>query len=128
MDMIHPFPLTPAADSKREKDRESMFLLASIVFENSTQKHSMRVRNISNGGMMVDCTDVHAKGRPLIAELKGIGAVAGRVAWSNGGKMGVAFNVEVDPKLTRQPVGTAAKTPYFSTPDISTRRPGLGIR
>ena len=55
MDMSHPFPVTPAADSKREKDRESMFLLASIVFENSTQKHSMRVRNISNGGMMVDC-------------------------------------------------------------------------
>jgi hypothetical protein len=128
MDMSYPFPPASTAESKREKDRESMFLLASVVFENSSEKLSMRVRNISNGGMLVDCPDIHEKGRPLIAELKGIGAVAGRVAWSNAGKMGVAFNVEVDPKLTRQPVGVAAKTPYYSTPDTTTRRPGLGIR
>jgi PilZ domain len=128
MDMSYPFPPASSAESKRDKDRESMFLLAGIVFENSTEKLNMRVRNISNGGMMVDCPVVHEKGRPLIAELKGIGAVAGRVAWSNAGKMGVAFNVEVDPKLTRQPVGVAAKTPFYSTPDTTTRRPGLGIR
>jgi PilZ domain len=128
MEMWKPEVHTSAADTKREKDRESMFLLAVLTFEGSTTKISTRVRNISPGGMMVDATKSYVTGHPVVAELKGIGAVMGRVAWSNQTRTGIAFDAEVDPKLTRLPVGMAPLAPKYTQIDLESKRPGLGIR
>lgn len=104
-----------------------MFLLVSVRFEGVRDSVSARVRNISAGGMMIDSTMIREKGHPIIAELKNIGEVTGRVAWSTATRLGIAFDHEIDPKLARQPVGVPVKAPTFATP-VSGRRPGLALR
>jgi Tfp pilus assembly protein PilZ len=128
MDMSGDLSPSGNTDSKRVKSRESMFLLASLCFEGSNKLISTRVRNISPGGMMVDNNTKFKKGHVVAAELKGIGTVMGTVAWITPTRMGISFEEEVDPKLTRQQVGgNKLDTNYAQIPETP-RRPGLAIR
>jgi Tfp pilus assembly protein PilZ len=128
MDMSGELLPSGNADSKREKSRESMFLLASLCFEGSNKLISTRVRNISSGGMMVDNATKFEKGHVVAAELKGIGNVMGIVAWITPTRMGISFEEEVDPKLTRQLVGVTKLETNYAQIKESPRRPGLAIR
>jgi len=113
---------------KRQEKRDSLFLSAEVTIDGG-KPFSTRVRNLSAGGMMIDVTRDQIPGTPLIAELRGIGEIKGRIAWSSQGRAGVAFNEEIDPSLARH--NTAAKKgdllPEFlkSPPG---RRPGLVVR
>jgi hypothetical protein len=78
----HPTTAPSMAAVKREKNRESMFLLVTVRFEGIRDPISARVRNISVGGMMIDSTVIRKKGHRIVAELKNIGEVTGHVAWS----------------------------------------------
>lgn len=123
---------TPKFDSdgnatKTERQRESMFLLAAVRFVEGADPLSVRVRNISSGGMMIDSAVEYAKGHRVLVELKNIGLINAYVAWSTATRMGIAFDHEIDPKLARQPLVKSAPIPEYAKPVIG-RRPGLGIR
>jgi hypothetical protein len=112
----------------RDKSRESIFLGAVISLGNQRQTLNVRVRNISSGGMMIDLAGPQPKGLAVTAEMKGIGEVRGRIAWSTENRAGIAFDRAVDPKLARHIV-TPPSAPLYSRPAVDqTRRPGLGIR
>ena len=44
----------------------------------------------------------------MLIELRGIGEIGGRIAWATDGRIGVAFDQQIDPMRARKPV--ASKT------------------
>jgi PilZ domain len=113
---------------KRQAARDSLFLSAEVTVAGARKPVTVRVRNLSAGGMMVDGNAIFHEGAIVSADLRGIGAVSGRIAWVMEERAGVAFDEEIDPKEARAPV-TAAKPPVLFTPQPDrSRRPGLKIR
>ena len=113
---------------ERQDKRDSLFLSA-VVQIGSSPSFTTRVRNLSSGGMMIDAATDLTPGTPLMAEMRGIGEVKGRIAWSSPGRAGVAFDEEIDPRLARSgPAGPKTVMPEYLRPDLSTRRSGLAIR
>ena len=115
---------------KRNAARDSLFLSTEIMVEGALQPVSVRVRNLSPGGMMVDAPVAFHIGAPISAALRGIGAVAGRIAWVAEGRAGIAFDQEIDPKNARG--GPTSNKPMNFTPFVPpvdrARRPGLKLR
>lgn len=113
---------------KRQDKRDSLFLSASVTI-GSEQPFSTRVRNLSVGGMMIDVATDLDPGTPVVAELRGIGEVAGRIAWSSPGRAGVAFDNEIDPRLARSTsIGPKTVAPDYLRHIGKQRRSGLAIR
>jgi PilZ domain len=118
-------PDTP--ESHREKARDSLFLSAEVIFDDSPKQYTVRIRNISAGGMMIDVTAPRDKGLGVTATLKNIGEVRGKVVWSTAKRIGITFEQEIDPNLARHKA-TAAPVPGYNRPYVESRRPGLAIR
>lgn len=113
-----------ARTGHRVESRDSMFLRGTIRSIGSDDSATLRVRNLSAGGLMAECTQAFDRGEAVELELRGIGLVSGRIAWVTEGRIGVAFEWKVDPRLARKPV--AVRTEPRLT--IGTgRRPGLRI-
>ena len=112
----------------REDDRDSMFLMADITpaptqDDPAPTPARMRVRNLSSGGMMAEGDLRVARGQAIRAELRGIGMVEGTVVWVRGNSFGVAFEVEVDPKLARTKVfGGDKEAPVYARAALSAPR------
>jgi hypothetical protein len=123
---------TETSVETRDKSRESIFLGAVISLGNQRQSLNVRVRNISSGGMMIDLAGPQPKGLAVVAEMKGIGEIRGRIAWSTENRAGIAFDRTVDPKLARHTPAAAPAAPFYAKPVLShgdtSRRPGLAIR
>jgi len=113
---------------QRQEKRDSLYLNAEVAIDGRAS-FATRVRNLSAGGMMIDVTCDQVPGTPLVAEIRGIGEIGGRIAWSSPGRAGVAFNEEINPRLARKSnaAGQRDLLPEFlkSPPG---RRPGLAIR
>lgn len=116
-----------ATEQSREQSRESTFLSAILVFDGSPRKLTVRVRNVSAGGMMVDMTGQREKGAALTVELKNVGEIRGTVAWSTENRLGITFDEEIDPQLARYKP-PAVEAPGYKRPFVESRRPGLAIR
>jgi hypothetical protein len=81
----------------RSTARESLFLLATIQIEQQAERHRVRVRNLSDGGMMAEGTNTRVqRGHRLIIELPHIGEVQGSVAWVQDSRFGIAFDTAID--------------------------------
>lgn len=94
----------------RDRPRDSMFLQAVLRPNGKgkpTSAITVRVRNISPGGMMVESEVAVAAQDRILVELRNIGEVNGTVAWVNGSRFGVAFDAPIDPKLARQKIKVA---------------------
>lgn len=91
--------------SKRELDRDSLFLKAELCFVGGDNCGEVRIRNLSAGGLMAEAPVQTKRGDKVQLELRNIGRVTGHVAWVAQGRFGVAFDHPIDPKLARKPVG-----------------------
>ncbi|MEO0462344.1 MAG: PilZ domain-containing protein [Pseudomonadota bacterium] len=85
----------------RSVSRDSLFLLANITLENSPEIHRVRVRNLSDGGMMAEGQCYVKRGQRLEIELRNIGKVMASVAWVQDNRFGIAFDAEVDSQRAR---------------------------
>lgn len=113
---------------KRQDKRDSLFLSAAVAI-GGEQPFTTRVRNLSVGGMMIDVATDLEPGTPVIVDLRGIGEVRGRIAWSSPGRAGVAFDREVDPRLARATSnGPKSVTPDYIRNIERKRRTGLAVR
>ncbi|MBE7186565.1 MAG: PilZ domain-containing protein [Methylobacterium mesophilicum] len=99
---------------KRGSSRDSLFLIAPIRFEGDDTPTDVRIRNLSAGGLMAEIGRVVPIGTPVIVGLRGIGVVEGKIAWCAEGRVGVALDEEIDPKLARKPVGGGESTPIYA--------------
>lgn len=94
---------------QRAAPRASLLLVAQFrVGENPPAQ--VRVRNLSIGGLMAEHAEPLARGTPVAVEVRGIGWVSGRVAWSAEGRVGVGFDQPIDPLLARKPASRSAGT------------------
>ncbi|SMF73699.1 PilZ domain-containing protein [Allosphingosinicella indica] len=109
------FDFNPSSSAKRPLEgrrayRDSLFLCATIRrgSDPAGDLAPVRVRNLSSVGLMADYDDKVECGDPVVATLKGLGSVKGRVVWVQGGQIGIAFDDEVDPIKARRSVGRRA--------------------
>ena len=115
-----------AAAKARNAARDSMMLQAPLRRVTAPVHHpvTLRIRNLSAGGMMAECSEPLTTGEQVVMELRGIGEVTGRVAWCHDGRVGISFDAPIDPRLTRKPVAAPKRA---VPPGWSLRRPGLKI-
>jgi len=88
----------------RSLARDSLFLLADIRLEQSPETHRVRVRNLSDGGMMAEGNLRAKRGHRVELELRNIGIVLGSVAWVQDNRFGIAFDEEIDSQKARRPL------------------------
>lgn len=91
----------------RSVARDSMFLLADIRVEQSSETHRVRVRNLSDGGMMGEGQLRIKRGHRVLVELRNVGTISGSVAWVQDDRFGVAFDEEINSQLVRRPLRSA---------------------
>lgn len=102
--------------SDRAGRRDSLLLMAQMTLGDETSPRDVRVRNISEGGLMAELPISVEIGTAVSLNLRGVGAVSGRIAWCTQGRVGVAFDCQIDPTLVRKPVGGGASTPEYAKP------------
>lgn len=85
----------------RSVSRDSLFLLANVRVEQQSDQHRVRVRNLSDGGMMGEGTIKIKRGNRVDVELRNVGSVKGTVAWVQDQRFGVAFDEEIDSQAAR---------------------------
>ncbi len=120
--------MTDEHSGQRQDKRDSLFLSANVSLGGAVP-FTTRVRNLSPGGMMIDAPKEIAPGTRVVAEMRGVGNVAGRVAWHSQGRAGVAFDAEIDPRDARAgSSGPKSVAPDYLKTRIQSRRSGLAIR
>ncbi|WP_252259142.1 MAG: PilZ domain-containing protein [Erythrobacter sp.] len=87
----------------RSDSRDSLFLLASVRVEQESEEHRVRVRNLSDGGMMGEGPLRVQRGNRVEIELRNIGRIGGSIAWVQDQRFGIAFDEEIDSQLARKP-------------------------
>lgn len=106
---------------QRTGSRDSLLLTAQFRLTGDDKIAQVRVRNLSSGGLMAEYAAPVDIGTPVEIEVRGVGWVKGRIAWATDGRVGVAFDIEIDPMLARKPVGKRAPAPQFARPVITRR-------
>ena len=110
------------AESARTRKRDSLFLSARLVFAGRTGAHDVRVRNLSEGGLMAEYEPPVAAGVAVTLEMRGLGELTGRVAWCTRGRLGIAFDHPINPARARKPVGAGATTYAYAKPMVVSTR------
>ncbi|OWK32968.1 PilZ domain protein [Sphingomonas mucosissima] len=105
--------MDPAADSALSntagagadgRGRDSLSLSARLKVAGSEVEATVRVRNLSSGGLMAELPEPVTPDSVVQIELGGLGWISGRVAWQVEGRAGIAFDKPIDPQLARKPV------------------------
>lgn len=94
------------SNDNRHIARDSLFLMADLRVDGLEGEHRIKVRNLSDGGMMGEGPVRVVRGAVVDVNIRNIGWVAGSVAWVQGDRFGIAFGEEIDPKLARASVST----------------------
>lgn len=110
-------------ESMRSEPRDSMFLMAAVRRTGGTDVQ-VKVRNLSAGGMMAESPVSFSRGDVIEADLRGIGLVTGKIAWTAGGRIGIQFDAPVDPRLARKPV-SGNPQPQLVKPSRTMWRPSI---
>lgn len=92
---------------ERSINRDSLFLLATVQVEAIAETHRVRVRNLSDGGMMAEGDARVQRGSRLKVELRNVGTISGSVAWVQDNRFGIAFDSDIDSQRARSPVKAA---------------------
>ena len=93
----------PAAE--RAYLRDSLLLKATLRFEYGKDERVVRIRNLSAGGVMADAPTGLMRGERVEVKLHSIGWVGGHVMWITDGRAGIAFDLPINPKDARRPIG-----------------------
>lgn len=110
-------------ESLRSEPRDSMFLMAAMRRPGGAEVQ-VKVRNLSPGGMMAESPVNFSRGEQIETDLRGIGLVTGKVAWTAGGRVGVQFDTTIDPRLARKPV-SGNPQPQLVRPSRAMWRPSI---
>lgn len=112
-----------AAVETRNIARDSLFLMAQVEVEGDGASRHVKVRNLSAGGMMAEGDAPVMRGSRLIVNLRNVGSVPGSVAWTQDARFGIAFDIEIDPKLARaaQDGPTAPPAQMLKRPSVTSK-------
>jgi len=102
-------------ENRRQRERDSLLLVAQVRIGDEPTVREARVRNLSETGLMAELAKVVDVGTPVTVTLRGIGEVAGTVAWCTEGRMGISLDSPIDPLLVRKsPGGTKSLSPSYT--------------
>ncbi|WP_187334399.1 PilZ domain-containing protein [Novosphingopyxis iocasae] len=110
---LPPYESEAEGQLPRDKDRDSLFLQADVRIPGKCNATRVRIRNLSAGGLMAEAPVEVERGDVVHVDLRNVGDVSGKVAWTAEGRFGVAFDHPIDPKQVRKPVGSADTRPNF---------------
>lgn len=103
------------ASENRQIARDSLFLMAELRVDGGASEHRIKVRNLSEGGMMGEGEARVLRGSVVEVNLRNIGWVRGSVAWVQESRFGVAFLEPIDPRLARvKPSAGEGSAPHFT--------------
>lgn len=85
----------------RQIARDSLFLMADLRADDLPAEHRIKVRNLSEGGMMGEGAVRVRRGSSVEVNIRNIGWIKGSVAWVQDSRFGVAFVEPIDPRLAR---------------------------
>jgi hypothetical protein len=88
----------------RGADRDSLFMQARVAIAGNAEPVSVRVRNLSAGGMLAESPVSVVQGTVVEVELRNIGPVPGRIVWTGEKKFGIAFDRAINPQSVRRDV------------------------
>lgn len=109
----------------RGSKRDSLFLLATARLEGGDSVGRLRIRNLSETGLMADCETPLAKDDKVIVDLRGVGEVSGTIRWFADGRIGMEFDQRINPQGARKPVSKGGEdVPSYLRPIVS-GRPGF---
>ena len=80
----------------RNTDRESLFMFADVELDRSNDTRRIRVRNLSEAGMMGEGGLRVERGARLRITFRGMESILGHVAWVEGERFGIAFEQDFD--------------------------------
>jgi hypothetical protein len=86
------------AVERQRKSRDSLYVLARMRFAGDTERHPIRIRNVSAGGLMAECAVIPRHGELVLVELKGLGWMPGTVCWVQDHRFGIALSRDIDPR------------------------------
>lgn len=96
------------SSAQRGGSRDSLLLSAQLRVK-SAEPVTVRVRNLSPGGLMAEFSGHVTLEQPVDIEVRGIGWIEGRIAWMAEGRVGIAFDKPIDPLLARKPVAVSPR-------------------
>ena len=118
----------PSIDT-RHLNRDSLFLTAEIRLDSANELSRVKVRNLSDGGMMAEGHLMLSRGDRVVVELRNIHPVRGTVAWVQGNRMGIAFEQDIDAKAARSTPGQSqSEAPRYARPAGSYAQYNGGLR
>lgn len=107
-----------SAIDTRGLSRDSLFLVAQISVSGKPSVQ-VKVRNLSDSGMMGEGNVTVSPTTRVTVELRNIGGVEGTVAWVEGSRFGVRFDNDVDSKLARVPLLSGQeRAPSYTRPAV----------
>ena len=124
-------PISPSVDGAGDpgqatgpgRGRDSLFLMARFRRAGTVDEPlAVRVRNLSEGGLMAELDVAPPIDSAVEVEVRGLGWIAGRIAWHTAGRAGIAFDEPVDPRRARKPVGNGTRTPAHAKPILAAPR------
>lgn len=96
----------PVAWQDRTARMTTILMVGRVIAQSGD--YLCRVRNLSPGGMLIECEGRISIGELIKVELRNLNVVTARVRWIGEGQMGLEFDRRVDvDDLMRQPVDTA---------------------
>ena len=105
-----------AIDTRSVK-RDSLFLSADLTLGEGGEPVRVKVRNLSDGGMMAEADLYVERGMRLAVDLRNVGRVTGSVAWTQDNRFGIVFDNEIDSKKVREaPAPAGDSTPRYTRP------------
>lgn len=104
------------SSSLRARSRDSLFVMARLQFDGEAYGRDVRVRNLSEGGLMAECARVVDAGTSVNLDVRGIGPVTGKVAWCTEGRIGIALDTKIDPRRARRPIKGSGVRPSGDHP------------
>lgn len=79
--------------------RTGTLVTAGLRLGEEPDVRQVRIRNLSEQGLMAEVGHPVPMGTPIIIDLPGVGEVGGSVAWSAEGRIGVALSRSIDVAL-----------------------------
>lgn len=113
----------------RNLKRDSLFLMADVRLEGAIQPERVKVRNLSDAGIMVEGPLLAHVGMRVVVSLKQVGDIGGVVAWSQSARFGIAFDEPIDASRARTKLsGEMTEAPRYARPAIAPRTHDWSVR
>ncbi len=109
-----------SAIDTRDFKRDSIFQMADVRLEGSVASERVKIRNLSDKGMMIEGAIIAATGQRVVVTIKKIGDVGGVVAWSQSARVGISFDEPIDASKARTSLyGEMPEAPRYARPAVA---------